>query len=101
MGDKAVIIPLMITEAHLLAVIDAYAGATGASDTTISSRVFDDSKKLGALRRGASVTLRRANDALQWLSENWPEGAVWPSEISRPAVIDRVTEPSPFTEAAQ
>lgn len=86
----------MITEADLVAVIDVYAAATGASDTTISSRVFADSKKLDALRRGASITLRRANEALQWFSNNWPEGAEWPFGLPRPEVT-----PSPFPEAAQ
>ncbi|MGD9544976.1 hypothetical protein [Methylocystis sp.] len=78
---------MMITETDLLAVVDAYAGATGASDTTISSRVFADTKKLDAMRHGASITLRRANDAIKWFSDNWPDGAVWPPQINRPAEL--------------
>lgn len=75
----------MITETDLLAIVDAFAVATGTSDTTISSRVFSDSKKLDAMRRGASITLRRANEALKWFSDNWPESADWPANVNRPA----------------
>jgi hypothetical protein len=75
----------MPTHDDLLTLADAYASLTGASETTISSRVFDDSKKLAALRVGKDITLRRFNAALAWFSANWPHGAEWPREVSRPA----------------
>ena len=31
------------------------------------------------------VTIRRAERALQWLSDHWPADLVWPSDIPRPA----------------
>jgi hypothetical protein len=67
-----------------LSVVDAYASATGASDTTVSSRVFVDSQKLRAMRKGADLTLTRCANALQWFSDNWPDGAVWPENVDRP-----------------
>ena len=72
--------------AHLLSVTDAYKSALGIEDTTVSARVFNDSKKLTALRTGADITVGRYNGAMHWFSANWPEGAVWPASVARPAV---------------
>ncbi|MCY4548166.1 MAG: hypothetical protein OXC28_07350 [Defluviicoccus sp.] len=30
------------------------------------------------------VTIRRAERALQWLSDHWPAGLDWPADIERP-----------------
>jgi hypothetical protein len=70
---------------QLLTVANAYSALTGAGFPTVSSRVFDDSKRLPLIASGeGSITLRRAELALQWFSANWPDGADWPSEIARP-----------------
>jgi hypothetical protein len=69
---------------HLLAALDAYVAATGVADKTISYRVFNDSKKIGALRAGASITSGRLVEALQWLSDHWPDGITWPADVPRP-----------------
>jgi hypothetical protein len=86
---KAVGLPYsdrMINIQHLLAVADAYREALGIEDKTVSSRVFDDSKKLTALRSGSDLTVSRFNDALRWFSDNWPEGAMWPVDVIRPTL---------------
>ncbi len=36
------------------------------------------------LKRGHDLTTRRAARISQWFSDNWPEGAEWPSDIPRP-----------------
>ena len=68
----------------LLQVVDAYAEALGIPDTTISSRVFDDGKKIAALRDGKEITMGRYAKALRWFSENWPENSEWPDAVDRP-----------------
>ena len=70
---------------HLLAVIDAYIEATGVPDTTISFRVFHDSKKIRVMRAGASITSARLVSSIQWLSDHWPSDAVWPPTVERPS----------------
>lgn len=74
----------MIEIAHLLQLADAFQAVDPVSDTTLSFRVFKDSKKLAALRTGSDITTGRFNDALQWFGDNWPNGAVWPANIPRP-----------------
>lgn len=69
----------------LLQVIDAYVAATGLADKTVSSRVFKDQKKIAALREGKDITVTRYQVSLQWLSDHWPDNAVWPSGVRRPA----------------
>lgn len=63
----------MITEAELLRIVDAVAASTGLSDTTLSSRIFDDSKRIAAIRGGSTITVRRMSDAVEYLCKNWPE----------------------------
>jgi hypothetical protein len=75
----------MIGTDALLALARAYGSATGASTTTISSRVFDDGKKLAAVEAGSDIYSGRLIRAVQWFSDNWPDGAEWPASVPRPA----------------
>lgn len=68
----------------LMRLIDAYASATGASDKTISSRVFRDSKKIAVLREGGDITTARLDEAVSWFSLHWPDETEWPAHIERP-----------------
>jgi len=72
--------------ADLLALADEYQRIDPVEDKTLSSRVFADSKKLTALRSDSDITVGRFNSAVQWFSDNWPDGAVWPKGIVRPKV---------------
>lgn len=75
----------MVTASDILRLAEAFAAARGISVSAVSSRVFDDSKKLGAIRDGADLTLKRASAAIQWFSDNWPDGVDWPADLARPA----------------
>lgn len=75
----------MISILNLLTLSDDYARFTKVGEKTVSSRVFGDGKKMGALRRGADITVSRYNLALQWFSNNWPDGVEWPAAVNRPA----------------
>ena len=69
----------------LLALSHAYAAARGVSLSRVSTLCFNDGGKLKALEAGADIGARRLARALDWFSENWPEGAVWPEAVARPA----------------
>ena len=76
---------------QLLAVANAYRAAKGSSLAAVSARVFDDGKRLPLVANGeGSVTLKRAEQALRWFSENWPADAEWPSDVPRPADTKQV-----------
>lgn len=73
----------MIEITALLAVADAYKAATGLDrDTTVSHRVFGDTKKIESLRAGGDITVGRYNMAMAWFRTNWPDG------VSRPAALE-------------
>lgn len=73
---------------HLLTVSQEYARATGLEVKTVSWRLFDDNKKLDAIIGGSDIQVRRLEKAMQWLSENWPAGAVWPEGVPRPQAAE-------------
>lgn len=77
--------------ASLLKVVCVYRVAAGLSRSTVSWRMFGDTKKLASLEAGKDIQVTRLERAFRWLSDNWPAEAVWPAEIDRP-------EPTPKAE---
>lgn len=75
---------------QLLTIARAFSALEQIPLSTVSSRVFDDGKKLRTLEDGAGIDIRRLERAMQWFSGNWPD-APWPSDIPRPAPI--IAEP--------
>jgi hypothetical protein len=70
----------------LKAVAMVYCAAADVPPKTLSWRVFNDGKKLDAiLADKADLMTANFERAMEWLSANWPEGAVWPENIARPA----------------
>jgi len=70
---------------QLLRVARRYAEIEEIPLSTVSSRVFDDGKKLKALEDGGDINVGRLERALLWFSERVPESE-WPSDIARPSV---------------
>jgi len=71
--------------AQFLKLVDAYARATDLAESTVSSRLFNDGKRIGNLRdKSGDIGILKIRDAIGWLSIHWPEGAAWPTEIPRP-----------------
>lgn len=71
---------------NIIALADEYGRAEGIESSTVSWRVFGDTKKLDALRKGADLQTRRYAKAVEWFSANWPASAVWPATLTRPFV---------------
>lgn len=70
---------------QLLALARAYGQAEGIESSTVSWRVFGDTKKLGALEAGGDINVGRFERAMRWFASNWPASAAWPREVPRPA----------------
>lgn len=82
----------------LLCIARAFAELNGIELSTVSWRVFGDTKKLAAMENGADIQTRRYERAIQWFSDNWPEGSDWPDGITRPS--PRRDPPPPPQEAS-
>lgn len=67
----------------LLRVARRYAEIERVPLSTVSSRALNDGKKLAALECGADINVKRMERALEWFSNNWPDGE-WPEDVSRP-----------------
>lgn len=72
----------MIT--RLLSLIDAFCAARGVSEARASTLIFNGGARVAQIRGGADIGVRRTQAAMLWISENWPEGAAWPSDLPRP-----------------
>ena len=75
----------MVTAQDILSLAEAYATAHGLELVTVSSRVFNDGKKLSSIKDGSDLTLKRALHALRWFSDQWPDHLDWPETIDRPS----------------
>jgi hypothetical protein len=80
---------------HLLELARVYGEAEKIGPSTVSWRVFGDTKKLGAIQSGADIQVRRLEKALHWFSDHWPEGAEWPEDVPRPDPEPQAPPPSP------
>ena len=74
---------------HLLTLARAYGEAADLPVTTVSWRVFGDTKKLPRIMTGADLQTRRLEKAMRWFSQNWPPGLAWPEEVPKPAESGR------------
>lgn len=71
--------------AQFLKLVDAYASATDLAESTVSSRLFNDGKRIGNLRdKSGDIGILKIRDAIAWLSAHWPADVAWPPEIPRP-----------------
>lgn len=86
---------------QLLALANEYARAEGVPLPTVSSRVFDDGKKLSAIQAGSDIQVRRLERAVNWFSDHWPDKATWPSIVPRPNSISPSQTPSSPSNAPQ
>lgn len=73
----------MFTHSDFLTLIDQYKlVANIESDGALSARMFNDGKKIAALRTGKDITLGRLISGIDWLRENWPVGEPMPEALS-------------------
>ncbi|WP_229183950.1 hypothetical protein [Bradyrhizobium oropedii] len=83
-----------------MAVTDAYCAATGLSTSRVSTLIFNDGKRLDAIREGKDLYTSRFEHAMQWFSDRWPDdGKSWPLGVPRPAPTPAQSAHQP--EAAQ
>lgn len=69
----------------LLIVADVFVAATGRGRGSLSKAIFDRGGHFEDLATGArDLSTGTFERAMQWFSDNWPDGADWPDGIGRP-----------------
>lgn len=88
------------TVRRLVALCGLFAESTGRSISTVSRYATGSGETIARLRRGHAITTRRAERAIRFLSDNWPEPVEWPADIPRPAVSSGPVDEPELTVAA-
>lgn len=79
--------PLDKTAAYLVALVELFAEHTGRSAGTVSRLATGSGDTIVRLRRGSTITARRIDRALGYLSDNWPEDLPWPNRADEAVPI--------------
>lgn len=69
---------------ELLRVAEAYAAASNRTLAGVSGDVLGRGGKLREVAQGRDISVRRAESAIQWFSDHWPEDVEWPKDARRP-----------------
>lgn len=78
---------------QFLQLVSLFCAARGISEARASTLILNGGSRITAIRAGQSdIGIRRLDEAIQYLSSNWPEGAEWPPEIPRPSPPAVVTQ---------
>ena len=73
-------------EIDLIKIGKKYTHARKISLSRLGYLAAQDGKFFTRLENGSSCTLRTARSVIQYLSDSWPPGLKWPSNIPRPPV---------------
>ena len=75
----------------LISISDAYGDAMKIGRQRVSTIVLQRGATLQRIADGkADVTTGTYERAMVWFSDHWPEGAVWPGDIARPARSEKL-----------
>lgn len=70
---------------QILILTDRYGATLGIGRKRVSTIVLNRGSKLDDVAAGGDLTTGVFERAVQWLSDNWPDGAEWPAAVRRPA----------------
>lgn len=71
-----------------------FSRVTGRKVSGVWASAAKDARFMERLESGQTFTMKTFDRAVQWFSDNWPDGACWPECVKRPAR-------TPATEAAE
>ena len=75
----------MTMREQIILVADAFAAVAGIGRKRISTIVLGRGSKLDDIAdRGRDLFTGSFEHSMQWFSDHWPEGAVWPADVPRP-----------------
>ena len=70
-----------------------FAARTRRRLSTVSRLATGSGETIARLKRGRTITIRRAARAFQYLSDHWPDDQEWPTEIPRPKAVIAKSRP--------
>jgi hypothetical protein len=72
---------------NLMACASAYTSARPVSMATLGRLAAGDWRFFDRLDDdGKTFTARKYDEVIGWFSDRWPEDAIWPPEVDRPAL---------------
>lgn len=69
---------------QILLTADTFARHRGVGRKRVSKLVLNRGSKLDDIAEGGDITTSIYERAMQWFSDNWPDGLDWPEGVSRP-----------------
>ena len=78
-----------------------FAARTRRRLSTVSRLATGSGETIARLKRGRTITIRRAARAFQYLSDHWPDDQEWPTEIPRPNAAFGMSRPRTHRSAAR
>ncbi len=72
------------TAGRLVALMGRFAKYTGLSISTVSRHATGSGDTVARLQRGGTMTIKRFDRAVRYLSDNWPDSIAWPADVPRP-----------------
>lgn len=63
---------------------DRYCELTGMSRSRLSTIILSGGTRIQRIAEGGDVSTGTFERAMQWLSDNWPDGGRWPDGVPRP-----------------
>lgn len=70
---------------HLTTLADRYAEATNLKQSTVGRLCAGDGRFFKRIEEGQTFTAKKYDVVVSWFSLNWPDDAVWPDGVMRPA----------------
>lgn len=72
---------------QFITAFDAFVASSQVAESTLSDRLLKSGTRFRRIRAGSDISTGTFERAMQWLSDNWPEGAVWPEGVERPSSV--------------
>ena len=80
------------TAGRLVALMGQFAKYTGLSVSTVSRHATGSGDTVARLQRGGTMTIKRFDRAVRYLSDNWPDSIAWPADVPRPPSSRRASK---------
>jgi hypothetical protein len=76
-------------ESELKEILAALGGefsrVSGRKPSGVWALAAKDARFMERIESGQTFTVKTFDRAVQWFSDNWPDGAAWPEGVARPA----------------